>query len=234
MESTVPAAPLYRSLSVAGHVEPTSDAVRPGWVARAAKRVLDLGVALPSLLVLLPLTLVLIVVIRLDSPGPAVFRQRRVGRHGAAITVWKLRSMHVDAEDRLIVDPALRDRYVRNGFKLTIADDPRVTRIGRWLRATSLDEVPQLWNVVTGSMSVVGPRPVLSDELVKLYGDDADTYTSVRPGLTGLWQVTGRSHVAGRSRVALDLEYVARWSIATDLKILCRTIPAVVTRRGAL
>jgi exopolysaccharide production protein ExoY len=200
---------------------------------RFLKRALDLGfsiVALPVLLVALP---VLMLLVRIDSSGPAIFRQKRVGRSGKLITVYKLRSMHADAEERLRSDPELYREYLAHGHKLPAGCDPRITRVGRFLRKSSLDELPQMVSILLGTMSLVGPRPVLPDELDVLYGDTADAYLAVKPGLTGLWQVSGRSHVVKRGRVELDDRYVSNWRLRSDVRIILRTVPAVLCARGA-
>jgi lipopolysaccharide/colanic/teichoic acid biosynthesis glycosyltransferase len=181
----------------------------------------------------LPVIAVLAVLVKLDSRGPVFFGQTRVGRDGRPTCVWKFRTMYLDAELRLKDDPALWDRYVSSGFKLGREHDPRVTRLGRWLRRFSLDELPQLWNVLVGEMSIVGPRPVLAEEVDHLYGDDAGVYLSVKPGLTGLWQVNGRSLVTGHARKELDVAYVNQWTIGLELSIIARTVPAVLPGRGA-
>ncbi|CAB4324120.1 unannotated protein [freshwater metagenome] len=141
--------------------------------------------------------------------------------------------MAIDAEDRLRNDSVLYAKYLANDHKLPEGEDPRITAFGRFLRKTSLDELPQLWCVVTGSMSMVGPRPVLPDELETLYGTRKDCYLRSKPGITGLWQVSGRSKVTGDQRVDLDCRYVNNWSFFGDLAVLCRTVPAVLFGRGS-
>ncbi len=201
-------------------------------LARAAKRLLDLVVAIVLLLVLLPLMAVIAAAVFVSDPGPVLFRQERVGRFGRTFRITKFRTMVTDAESRLWNDPALLERYIAKDHKLEPDEDPRVTRIGRVLRSTSLDELPQLLNVLAGSMSLVGPRPVLASE-VPHYGDRVDQVLSVRPGMTGLWQVSGRSNVGRPERVELDHVYAGDWSIAGDIGILARTIVVVATRVGA-
>jgi lipopolysaccharide/colanic/teichoic acid biosynthesis glycosyltransferase len=200
---------------------------------RALKRCLDVVVSVVTLLLCLPGIALLAVLVKLDSRGPAFFGQTRVGKDGRPTMVWKFRTMRADAEVHLKDDPELWERYVESGFKLRPEHDPRLTRVGRWLRRFSLDEIPQLWNVVVGSMSLVGPRPVLTEELAVLYGDDADVYLSVKPGLTGLWQVSGRSEVTGLARRDLDVAYVVEWSLRLELSILLKTLPTVLHGRGA-
>jgi lipopolysaccharide/colanic/teichoic acid biosynthesis glycosyltransferase len=141
--------------------------------------------------------------------------------------------MYADAEDRLRADPELYEQFVRNGYKLPKGKDPRITRVGRWLRKSSLDELPQIFSVLGGSMSIVGCRPVVPEELEALYGSGIEIYLAAKPGLTGLWQVSGRSSLRREERVRLDFEYVEHWSPLLDFKILMRTIPAVLTARGA-
>ena len=202
-------------------------------VARVLKRAEDLIgclLALPLLLVVMPL---IALVVRIDSKGPVFFRQRRVGRDGEIFLMFKFRSMCADAEDRLRADPELYQEWLANDYKLPPERDPRMTKVGRFLRRSSLDELPQVLNVLVGDMSLVGPRPVVEPELDRLYGTSADVYCSVRPGLTGLWQVSGRSSVTGRARADLDVEYVRTWSPLRDAVIVLRTIPAVLRQRGA-
>jgi exopolysaccharide biosynthesis polyprenyl glycosylphosphotransferase len=193
------------------------------------KWLLDVLVAGAALVVLAPLCLLIALLIRLDSPGPAVFRQTRVGRHGRLFTFYKFRSMHVGAE-KLLED--LRQHNEVDGPIFKMRNDPRVTRVGRWLRRTSLDELPQLINVLKGDMSLVGPRPAVPDEVAK-YAEWQRARLAVIPGITGLWQVSGRSQLTFDEMVRLDLEYMERRSLVLDLMILLRTVPAVLSKRGA-
>jgi exopolysaccharide production protein ExoY len=140
--------------------------------------------------------------------------------------------MFTDAEQRLQSDPELHAEYVRNGFKLPDGQDPRITPLGRILRRTSLDELPQLWNVLRGEMSLVGPRPIVPAE-IRHYDEDGQMLLLLQPGITGLWQVSGRSNLAYPERTDLELEYVERWTLGRDLRILAATVPAVLQRRGA-
>lgn len=209
------------------------DAVAATGPARSrAKRLLDCIGALALLLLVSPVLFVLIGLIHLTSPGPTLFRQRRIGLGGASFEMLKLRTMRTNAESVLRSNPHLHARYVANNFKLLPEDDPRLTRVGRLLRATSLDELPQLINVLRGHMSLVGPRPVLLEELDQ-YGPKVEAYLSVKPGLTGMWQVSGRSNMDYSTRVQMDVLYVEGWSLASDLKILARTPRAVLSREGA-
>lgn len=191
-----------------------------------AKRAFDLLGALSMLAVLWPLLLVLMLWIKRHDGGPALFRQTRVGREGAEFTCLKLRSMSVDAEQRL-TEAEARDHVLFKDHH-----DPRVTKPGRFVRRFSLDELPQLVNVVRGEMSLVGPRPPLPSE-VELYEDDMLRRLNVLPGMTGLWQVSGRSDLSWEDTVRLDLYYVDNWSMVQDLLILARTVSAVVKGRGA-
>ncbi|MFC5381881.1 exopolysaccharide biosynthesis polyprenyl glycosylphosphotransferase [Aquipuribacter nitratireducens] len=182
-----------------------------------------------ALLVLSPVFLVVGLAIRLDSPGPALFRQVRVGRNGRPFTILKFRTMHADAEARLL---ALVGDNEGAGPLFKMQDDPRVTRVGRFLRRTSLDELPQLLNVALGSMSVVGPRPPLPSE-VEEYDATTMRRLLVPPGITGLWQVNGRSDLSWEESTRLDVRYVENWSLGFDLRILARTVVAVLQARGA-
>jgi lipopolysaccharide/colanic/teichoic acid biosynthesis glycosyltransferase len=193
-----------------------------------AKRLIDVLLAGLGLLVALPLIAVIAMAIKADDGGPLLFRQVRVGRDGRLFTIFKFRSMVIEADD-LKPDLALRSDGARHLFKMT--DDPRVTRVGRLLRRYSLDELPQLVNVLAGSMSMVGPRPHLPAEVATMR--HAERRSRVRPGLTGLWQVSGRSDLDERQSVRLDLRYVDEWSLRLDAAILWDTIPAVLTARGA-
>lgn len=197
------------------------------------KRAMDVLGAGALLMVLAPFMLAIALVIRLDG-GPALFGHRRVGRFGQSFACLKFRSMVTDSQARLEAllasDPEARAEW---DATQKLKNDPRITRIGRFLRATSLDELPQLINVLLGQMSLVGPRPVIQTELDRFYGAAAAHYMSVRPGLTGLWQVSGRSDTSYAQRVALDVAYVARPSLWQDVSILLRTPMAVLSRRGA-
>jgi exopolysaccharide biosynthesis polyprenyl glycosylphosphotransferase len=196
------------------------------------KRVFDVAASTAMLVVFSPLLVALAVAVRLDSPGPVVFGHLRAGRYGRFFRCLKFRSMHVDAEQRLRDDPALFRKYVENDFKLPPGEDPRITRMGRILRKTSLDELPQLLNVIRGDMSLVGPRPIIREELNQ-YADDQPLLLSLRPGVTGLWQVNGRSSVPYPARKYIELEYVQTWTLMRDIEILLRTVPAVLLQRGA-
>ena len=199
----------------------------------ALKRGLDITVAALLLTLLAPLMTLIALLIKVSSPGPVFFRQERVGKGGRRIQIYKFRTMHQDAERVLKSDSELYRRYVENNYKLPRGEDPRVIFIGRFLRELSLDEIPQLFNVLKGEMSLVGPRPVVPAEIEK-YGDYASLLLSVQPGLTGQWQVSGRSDIADYARrIRIDMEYIRDQSIARDLQILFRTLPVVLSREGA-
>jgi exopolysaccharide biosynthesis polyprenyl glycosylphosphotransferase len=197
-----------------------------------AKRTLDLLVSGTAIILLAPVGLAIALAIRFESPGPAIFRQKRLGLGGRSFRLWKYRSMCVDAEEVLKSDLLLYRRYVENDYKLAPEEDPRVTRVGRFLRRTSLDELPQLFNVLLGDMSLVGPRPVVPDE-IQHYGTETRVFQAVKPGLTGHWQVSGRSNVAYPERAELDIDYINNWGLGRDLRILAGTFAAVLQRRGA-
>ena len=196
---------------------------------RGGKRLLDIVGASAGLLVASPILLLAAVAIRLDSPGPVFHRAVRVGRGGRKFQFLKLRSMRVGAEE---LRGLLLHLNQAQGPAFKLHDDPRVTRVGRILRKTSLDELPQLWHVLRGDMSLVGPRPPFPEE-VERYEPWMLRRLSVRPGLTCLWQVSGRSDLPFDEWMRLDLEYVDRYSFPLDVSILLRTIPAVLSARGA-
>ncbi len=206
---------------------PVATARRAGLVV---KRALDLVGASLGLLVLAPVLIVVGLLVRLTSRGPALYRSTRTGVHGRHFTVLKFRTMHRHADS--VRADLLELNEVSGGILFKIRQDPRVTRVGRVLRRFSLDELPQLFNVLTGSMSLVGPRPPLPDE-VESYCSNARRRLLVKPGMTGLWQVSGRSDLSWDEAVRLDLYYVENWSLGLDLAIVLRTIRVVLTGRGA-
>ena len=198
-----------------------------------AKRALDIIGAGVGLVLLAPFFLIVALMVRADG-GPAFFAHQRVGRGGKLFGCLKFRSMVIDSQARLETllanDPAARAEWEATR---KLKNDPRITPIGRFLRSTSLDELPQVINVLRGEMSLVGPRPVPEAEIIRYYGASAAHYMAVRPGITGLWQVSGRSETSYESRVALDVSYVSRPSLLADISILLRTPVAVLSRRGA-
>lgn len=202
-------------------------------VLRIEKQILDRALAFVAFVMLSPFFVVVPLLIKLTSRGPVFYRQSRLGKKGRPIRVWKFRSMYADADERLKTilesDPARRAEWEAN-FKLR--DDPRVTPLGRFLRKTSIDEFPQLFNVFAGDMALVGPRPIVEKEVCH-YGASYEAFASVKPGITGLWQASGRSDTDYARRVALDVHYVLNWSPWMDIWILFRTVYAVVFMRGA-
>ena len=200
---------------------------------RQWKRLLDLLIMAALLLPCVPFFLAIALGIKLNSRGPVFYRQDRIGLDGRAIKIWKFRTMYKDAEAMLekclAEDPHLQEEWER---EQKLKNDPRITRMGRLLRKASLDELPQLFNVLSGEMSLVGPRPIVQEE-IKKYGKSFELYTQVRPGITGLWQVSGRNNVSYATRVALDESYIANWSVWLDIYIMVRTIPAALTAKGA-
>lgn len=202
---------------------------------RASKRAIDIAVASVALVAALPVLLVAAAAIRIDTPGPVLFSQVRVGRHGRRFRILKLRTMRHGSDDRAHAEYVRRlaaGRAETHGGLFKLADDPRITRVGRVLRAFSIDELPQLVNVLRGDMSLVGPRPMIEREIA-LLGRAGSLRQAVRPGITGPWQVMGRSTLDFRQMVGLDLAYARGWSVWGDLRILARTPVAVLTRKGA-
>lgn len=230
---------MSRLTDVAGpriHMRPISglpmvhvDLPRYSGTAHIAKRAFDIALGTFALLILSPLLIAIAVAIRAGDGGPVIFRQGRVGANGSRFEMLKFRSMVVDAEARLA---ALREADQGNGVLFKMADDPRITRVGRFLRKYSLDELPQLWNVVRGDMSLVGPRPPLPSE-VEQYESHVSRRLLTRPGVTGLWQVSGRSNLTWEESVKIDLYYVENWSLSGDIVILAKTVRAVVKGDGA-
>ncbi|MEO6062008.1 MAG: sugar transferase [Thermoflexales bacterium] len=202
---------------------------QPSWTTDAPKRAFDALLSLLALIVLSPLLFSLALIVALDSRGPILHRRRVMGRGGAQFDAFKLRTMVTNGDDVLAKHPELRAELERD-HKLRV--DPRVTRSGRWMRKLSLDELPQLINVLRGQMSLVGPRMISPPELAR-YGDDAARLLSVRPGITGLWQISGRSNLDRGDRVRLDLQYVQTRTFWLDVKLLFLTVPVVVFGRGA-
>ncbi|WP_341207073.1 sugar transferase [uncultured Sphingomonas sp.] len=198
-----------------------------------ASRVLDVTLAVTALIILAPLMAIVAAVIYILDPGPIIFAHQRIGRGGRSFPCLKFRSMVVDADARLRhlleTSPEARAEWERDH---KLRDDPRVIGIGRFLRKTSLDELPQLWNVVRGDMSLVGPRPIVVGEIGR-YGRYFEHYCAVRPGITGLWQVGGRNDVSYRRRVAYDVTYSRARSCAMNVKIIAYTVPSVLFQRGS-
>ena len=201
----------------------------PGLEYEYCKRVIDIFASLLSLILLMPLLLAIVACVRLSGRGPILFSQKRLGRDGKLFWCYKFRTMVPDAEAQLSRSPELSARF-RANYK--IKSDPRVTRVGAILRRTSLDEFPQLWNVLRGDMSLIGPRPIVEPELGK-YGVHAGRLLTVKPGLGGIWQVNGRSDTSYADRVAMDMRYIEIRSLSLDLKLMILTSLVVIRGRGA-
>lgn len=200
---------------------------------RFTKRTFDILFSSLILVFLSPILFMIALLIKFSSNGPIVFSHKRIGRGGKPFKCYKFRTMYKDADKRLqelLKNPEIKKEWEEN-FKLK--NDPRVTPIGAFLRKTSLDEFPQFWNVLKGDLSVVGPRPVVQDEILQQYGEKAVKVLSIRPGLTGLWQVSGRNDTSYSNRILLDEEYINNQSFALDLKLVLKTIPAMISSRGA-
>jgi len=200
---------------------------------RIGKRALDIVLTIAVFPIVLPLVAIVAVLVRASSPGPIFYRHTRLGRGGKPFGLWKFRTMFHNSDhifwNHLAESPEARREWLRYR---KLKRDPRITKIGAFLRRTNLDELPQLLNVLLGEMSLVGPRPIVEEEL-KRYGAGGTLYTAVLPGITGLWQVSGRGSLPYERRVALDVEYVSTWSLGSDAIVLTRTLNAVKTCRGA-
>lgn len=215
------------------HLAERRESPAPGRGQEAVKRALDIMLASALMVIAAPLLLLLLFLVRSTSAGPALFRQERLGRDMRPFTMLKLRSMHVGNDDRMhrayvtAMLAADGEAQARDGGLFKLTDDPRVTPLGMWLRRTSLDELPQLINVLRGDMSLVGPRPMLPWEGQLLAAPYRPRFT-VKPGMTGLWQVSGRSRVSMRTALELDVEYTRRRGVFLDVAILVRTVPALL------
>jgi len=197
------------------------------------KRTMDLIGAIVGLIIFSPIFLLIsILYMTGDNKGPIFFKQIRMGKNGKEFYIYKFRSMIVNAEEKLKRNEILYRKYIDNNYKLEPSEDPRITKVGQFLRKTSLDELPQFLNVLKGDMSLVGPRPVVQEELIE-YGKRKDEFLSVKPGLTGYWQVSGRSDVGYPERVELELHYIYNCSILFDMKIIFLTMVHVIMRKGA-
>ncbi len=202
-------------------------------IPRMVKTLMDYLLVISGGIICLPVIAAISILIKLTSAGPVFYSQSRIGKGHRTFRAWKFRTMVVNADEVLQAyldsDPELREEWERDH---KLKNDPRVTSVGRWLRKTSLDELPQIWNVLRGDMSLVGPRPIVTDEISK-YGDWFELYKKVTPGITGLWQISGRNNTTYDMRVAFDSYYVLNWSPWLDLYILARTIKVVFRHEGA-
>lgn len=215
------------------HFRSSDELLLDGWCYSYAKRFIDITVALFLLVLFFVPGLLIAAAIRATSKGPIFYREQRVGRFGKIFKIWKFRSMRTNSDHKLQVTNIDSGASVLDEWRMQKGGhDPRVTRIGRFIRKWSLDEVPQLINVLRGEMSLIGPRPIVESE-AKFYGDLYVYYLAALPGLSGLWQVSGRSQIGYKERSELDAHYVTSWSVKTDVAIFFRTFSAVLGRAGA-
>jgi exopolysaccharide production protein ExoY len=216
------------------HLAPRINGMRCRIQHDVVKRIFDFLFSVTVLSLLLPFLALIAAAIKIKSPGPILFSHTRIGRGGRPFQCLKFRSMYIDAEERLekllASDAALRNEWDRTH---KLKNDPRILPFGEFLRKTSLDELPQFWNVIKGDLSVVGPRPVVQKEVSQHFGAKAAKILSIRPGITGLWQTSGRSSLSYPERVALEATYVERRSFLLDLQLVLRTVPAMLSARGA-
>ncbi len=211
----------------------SEDIKQAGVIYIFLKRCMDILGAIVGLIIFSPLFILIpILYMKGEARGPVFFKQVRIGKEGKEFYIYKFRSMVVDAEKKLKKNEILYKKYIENNYKLEPEEDPRITGIGRFLRQTSLDELPQFINVLKGDMSLVGPRPVVKEELDE-YGDKVRDFLSVKPGVTGYWQVSGRSEVGYPERVDLELYYCYHCSLILDVKIIFKTIIDVILKKGA-
>jgi exopolysaccharide biosynthesis polyprenyl glycosylphosphotransferase len=199
-----------------------------GWNS-AMKFLVDYSLTILAVILLSPLFVLIALLVKLGSPGPVIYRRRVMGVNGRQFDAYKFRTMIVGAETFLDQEPELKREFQKNH---KLKEDPRITRFGRLLRKTSLDELPQLFNVLRGEMSLVGPRMISPEEMTK-YQQAGINLLTVKPGITGLWQVNGRSNVSYEERVQMDMYYIRNWSLFLDVNLLLRTIPAILSQQGA-
>jgi exopolysaccharide biosynthesis polyprenyl glycosylphosphotransferase len=207
--------------------------LRAAWFVQGTtfvKRTVDLVVGFSLLVLCSPLLLLIAILVKLEDGGPVLFAQRRVGQFGREFKMYKIRSMCLDAEKRL--QELLAKNHHTDGVTFKIKDDPRITRVGKWLRKFSLDELPQFYNVLIGDMSMVGPRPPVPGEVSK-YSLAQRRRLAIKPGITCFWQISGRAEIDFSGQVQLDVDYIENLSLWTDMKILARTVPAVISGKGA-
>ena len=195
------------------------------------KRVIDVILASIALILLSPLFAIIAIAIKIDSKGPVFFEHKRIGKNGKIINLYKFRSMVINAEELIKSFTPEQMKEYKENYKLT--NDPRITKVGKFLRKTSLDELPQLINIINGDLSIIGPRPVVADELEK-YGTNKDKFLSVTPGLTGYWAANGRSNTTYEQRMEMELYYIDNLSLKMDIKVFFKTILSVVKKEGAM
>ena len=198
---------------------------------RYIKRFMDVILATIALVVLSPIFLIIAIAIKIESNGPVFFKHTRIGKNGKIIKLYKFRSMVINAEELIKSFTPEQMKEYKENYKLT--NDPRITKIGKFLRKTSLDELPQLLNIIKGDLSIIGPRPVVTDELEK-YGANTEKFLSVTPGLTGYWAANGRSCTTYKQRMQMELYYIDNLSLKMDVKVFFKTIEAVIKREGAI
>ena len=198
---------------------------------RYIKRFMDVILATIALVVLSPIFLIIAIAIKIESKGPVFFKHTRIGKNGKIIKLYKFRSMVINAEELIKSFTPEQMKEYKENYKLT--NDPRITKIGKFLRKTSLDELPQLLNIIKGDLSIIGPRPVVTDELKK-YGANTEKFLSVTPGLTGYWAANGRSYTTYEQRMQMELYYIDNLSLKMDVKVFFKTIEAVIKREGAI
>lgn len=196
-------------------------------------RIFDIVFSLLIIIILSPIIILFSLIIIYSNGFPIFFKHLRVGKNGKKFHIYKFRSMVKDAEEILHKNKELYKKYVRSGYKINANEDPRILPVGKFIRKTSIDEIPQFFNVLRGDMSIVGPRPVVESEMYDLYKENFKFYQSVKPGITGLWQVSGRSNLTGTSRAALDIEGIKKKSIVYDFYIILKTVKEVFKRTGA-
>lgn len=197
---------------------------------RYIKRFMDVILATIALVVLSPIFLIIAIAIKIESKGPVFFKHTRIGKNGKIIKLYKFRSMVINAEELIKSFTPEQMREYKENYKLT--NDPRITKVGKFLRKTSLDELPQLINIINGDLSIIGPRPVVADELEK-YGVNKDKFLSVTPGLTGYWAANGRSNTTYEQRMEMELYYIDNLSLKMDIKVFFKTILSVLKKEGA-
>jgi len=213
--------------------QPSIDQQQVSYLYLFIKRCIDIIGALIGLIISSPIfILVSIMYLFGESKGPVFFKQQRYGKNGKLFYIYKFRSMVVNANEKLKQNKELYKKYIKSNYKLEQDEDPRITNLGRFLRKTSLDEIPQFINVLKGDMSLVGPRPIVEEELFE-YKDKKEDFLSVKPGMTGYWQVSGRSNIGYPERVNIELYYVYKQSLLFDIKILIKTVLVVFLKKGA-
>lgn len=212
-------------------VKKYSEVIKKNTIYMKVKRIFDVVFSTIGLIILSPIFLVIALAIKLESKGPVFFKHTRIGKDGKIIKIYKFRSMVENAEDLIKKFTPEQMKEYKENYKLT--NDPRITKIGKFLRKTSLDELPQLINIIKGDLSIIGPRPVIQEELEK-YGDNAAKFLSVTPGLTGYWAANGRSCTSYEQRMELELYYIDNLSFKMDVKVFFKTIEAVIKREGAI